>query len=117
MQEVKTKTHLIITDIHNEFHVKWTGRFMDLDPLFINNKPIFVLVSSEKRVELNTFDLKCIERIAKTIGRPRGRQAITTDRVDIFVKQANGEEEKVGEVLCKKIKQYAPVFDIVGYKE
>ena len=67
MQEVNVKTHLIITDVHDEYDVNWCGRLMDLDPLFIDDCPIFVLVSSDTRMELNTFDLKRVEAAAKRI--------------------------------------------------
>ena len=40
MEEVMLKTHLIITDIHNEYHIKWCGKIKDTKPKFKNGKPI-----------------------------------------------------------------------------
>ena len=51
MEEVSIKTHLIVTDIHEEYHIDWCGKIMDTDPKFKNNKPIFIIVGSQSRIE------------------------------------------------------------------
>ena len=30
MEEVLIKTHLIITDTHNEFHIDWCGKIIEV---------------------------------------------------------------------------------------
>ena len=53
MQEVMVKTHLIIKDIHSEYHMNWCGKIFDTKPLLNENGlPIFVIVGSEGRVEV-----------------------------------------------------------------
>ena len=32
MEEVAVKTHLIITDIHEEYHMNWCGKIFDTNP-------------------------------------------------------------------------------------
>ena len=34
MEEVLVKTHLIVTDIHDEYNIKWCGRILDAEPKF-----------------------------------------------------------------------------------
>ena len=41
MEEVSIKTHLIVTEIHEEYHIDWCGKIMNANPKFKNNKPIF----------------------------------------------------------------------------
>lgn len=65
MQEIKLKTHLIVTDVHEEYFVDWCGSIINTKPLLKNNMPIFIIISSEKRMELNTIDIKQIEENAK----------------------------------------------------
>lgn len=115
MTEVSVKTHLIITDIHNEFDVDWCGRFSDARPLMRNGKPVFALVSSDRRVELNTLDMCEIERIGKSITCPRGREAITKDRTRIYLKEIDGNEKLVGIITHRKVKSFAPMHDKVGW--
>lgn len=117
MHEINVKTHLIITDIHDEYDVNWCGRLMDLDPLFVDDCPVFVLVSSDTRMELNTFDLKRVEAAAKRIAHPKGRTAVTTDRTTIFMKEVDGAETKVGVVTKRHVKTFAPMYDAVGYRD
>lgn len=117
MQEVSVKTHLIVTDIHEEYFIKWCGKIMDAKPLFQNNLPIFVIISSTGRVELNTADMQLIENRAKSMTNPHGRAAITTDIARIYIKEENDNEKLIGKVIHNHIKQYAPMFDKVGYRD
>ena len=38
------KTHLIVTDVHEEYFVKWTGNIANTKPLFKNDMPVFVII-------------------------------------------------------------------------
>ena len=115
MQEVMLKTHLIVTDVHEEYFVDWCGSIANTKPLFKNDMPIFIIISSEGRVELNTIDIKRIEECAKKITRPRGRQAITTDIARIYIKEENGNEKLIGKVIHNHVKQYQQMYDAFQY--
>ena len=65
MQEIPIKTHLIIKDIHDEYNIDWFGKIKDTKPLIKNGKPIFIIISRDCRTELNTINIKEIERVAK----------------------------------------------------
>lgn len=116
MEEVAIKTHLIITDIHEEYDVKWCGKIIDTQPIFENGKPVFILISSTSRLELNTIDMKYIEECAKRITNPRGRSAVTTDKTYIYIKEITGENTCIGVVTHNHVKSYAPMYDKVGYR-
>lgn len=116
MEEVSIKTHLIVTDIHEEYHIDWCGKIMDANPKFKNNKPIFIIVGSQSRMELNTADMKRIEKCAKIMTNPKGRSGITTDTARIFIKEKDGHEKLLGILTHNHIKQYAPMYDKVGYR-
>ena len=111
MQEIKLKTHLIVTDVHEEYFVDWCGSIMNTKPLFKNNMPIFIIISSEKRMELNTIDIKQVEENAKKITCPRGRQSVTTDIARIYIKEVDGKETFLGRVTHNHVKQYQQMFD------
>ena len=111
MQEVMIKTHLIVTDVHEEYFVDWFGKIANTKPLFKNNMPVFIIIGSEERVEMNTIDLKSIEECAKRITHPRGRKAITTDTARIYLKEENGHEEYIGRVIHNHVKKYQQMYD------
>lgn len=115
MQEVKIKTHLIIKDIHSEYDVNWCGRLVNVTPKLENGLPVFVIIGSDARVELNTIDMRRIEDCAKRLTNPKGRQAVTTDTARIYVKEADGNEVLMGVVTHRKVKTFAPMYDKVGY--
>ena len=46
MQEVKVKTHLIITDIHDEYHMNWWGKLQGANPILIDGSPLFIIIGS-----------------------------------------------------------------------
>lgn len=114
--EKKVKTHLIITDIHEEYNINWCGRIMDSKPLLQNKKPIFIITGGNGRIELNSADMKEIEGWARKMTNPRGRQSFTTDKSYIYLKEINGNEKLVCVVTHNHIKKYAPMFDSVGYR-
>ena len=111
MQEIMLKTHLIVTDVHEEYFVKWTGSIANTKPLFKNDMPIFVIISSESRMELNTIDITRVEKCAKLITRPRGRQAVTTDVAHIYIKEEDGNEKLIGKVIHNHVKKYQQMYD------
>lgn len=116
IENVLIKTHLIVTDVHEEYSIKWCGRIVDTNPILQNGMPIFVIIGSESRMELNTIDMKQIENCAKRLTRPRGRAAVTTDQAFIYIKEVDGKETCIGIVTHKHIKKYAPMYDQVGYR-
>lgn len=116
IEDVMIKSHLIITDIHEEYNIKWLNSIKNTNPILHNGLPIFVLISSTSRVELNTIDIKQIEKMAKKITNPRGRAAITTDKTRIYIKEKDNKETCVGVVTHNHVKKYAPMFDPVRYR-
>ena len=111
MQEVMLKTHLIVTDVHEEYFVDWCGKIANTKPLFKNNMPVFVIIGSEARMELNTIDIKAIEESAKCMTYPRGRQAVTTDIARIYIKEEDGNEKLIGRVIHNHVKKYQQMYD------
>lgn len=116
MQEVAIKTHLIVTDVHEEYDIDWCGRLMDTNPVFENDMPIFILISETHRRELNTMDMHRIEECAKAIAEPHGRAAVTVAKTHIYIKEEDNKQTLVGVVTHKHIKSYAPMYDSVYYK-
>ena len=58
MEEVAVKTHLIITDIHEEYHMNWCGKIFDAKPKLKNGLPVFTIIGSRGRMEISTIDMK-----------------------------------------------------------
>ena len=116
MEEVAIKTHLIITDIHSEYHINWCGKILDAKPKFENGKPIFIVIGGGGRMELNTTDMKRIEKCAKLVTYPKGRTAIATDLARIYIKQEDNTEMLLGMLTHNRIKTFAPMYDKVGWK-
>lgn len=116
MEERLIKTHLIITDIHEEYKFDWCGKILDSKPLIENGKPIFIVVGNNGRMELNTTDMSRVEKCAKLVSRPKGRTAVTTDVVRILVKQEDESEFLVGTLTHNHVKTFAPMFDSVGWR-
>ena len=115
MQEVKLKTHLIVTDIHEEYTVKWCGKLIDVKPLLKNGLPIFVLSGNQGRLELNTIDIQYIEQCAKKFCRAHGRAAITSDVVDIYILDEDENQKLMGHVFHNHVKQYQQMYDKFEY--
>ena len=115
MQEVMIKSHLIIQDIHNEYHMDWCGKIADAKPMLKNGLPIFVIIGTRGRIELNTIDMKRIESAAKTLTYPKGKSAVSIDRARIYIKEEDGNDFLLGVMTHKNVKTFAPMFDKVGY--
>ena len=117
MQEVKVKTHLIITDIHEEYHMNWCGKLFDAKPaLDEKGIPTFIIIGSQSRMEVSTIDIKHLEDCAKCLTHPKGRSAISSDTARIYIKEINGKEKLLGILTHKRIKSFAPMYDAVGYR-
>lgn len=116
MIETSVLTHLIVTNICNKYYIEWCGKIADTKPKFINGKPLFIIISSESRVELNTTDMIELERRAKLITEPRGRGAVSTDTAHIYIREENGHDKLLGRVIHDRVKTYAPMFDKVWYE-
>lgn len=112
MEEIKLKTHLVIKDIHEEYSIRWTGKILDCKPKFKNDKPIFAIVGGKCRIELNTTDMKLIEKTAKLCTRPRGREAVTTDTARIYIIEEDDNQKLMGTLTHNHIKTFAPMHDI-----
>ena len=70
MEEISVKTHLIITDIHDEYHMNWCGKIANAKPYLKNGLPLFIIIGTGGRLELNTIDMKHLEKSAKLLTRP-----------------------------------------------
>lgn len=115
MEEVAIKTHLICTDVHEEYNMKWCGRILDTNPKIENGKPIFIVIGSKGRMEYNTVDMKLLERAAKSVTDPHGRSAINTDQSRIYIQEVDGKETLLGIMTHNHVKTYAPMYDKVGF--
>ena len=115
MQEIMVKTHLIITDIHDEYHMKWCGKIAEANPLLENGLPRFIIIGTGGRIELNTIDMKRIEHAAKLLTRPKGRSSVSTDTSRIYIKETDGNDFLLGVMTHKNIKTFAPMHDKVGF--
>ena len=117
MHETLVKTHLIITDIHEEYYVNWCGSIANTQPIIENGKPIFVISNRTMgQVEVNTTDMKYLEDIAKRMTAPKGRASVTTDNDNIYIKQIDGSKKLLGVVVHDHIKNFAPMYDKVYCK-
>lgn len=116
MEEVLIKSHLIVTDVHEEYHINWCGKIIDTKPQFKNGKPIFVVTGGGGRMELNTTDMARVEKCAKLCTQPRGRSATTTDTARIYIVEEDDNEKLLGVLTHNHVKQYAPMFDSVGWR-
>ena len=115
MEEILLKTHLIITDIHDEYHMNWCGKIAESQPLLKDGLPLFIIIGTRGRIELNTLDMKRLERCAKSLTYPNGRSAVTVDTSRIYIKEVNGNDFLLGVMTHKNIKTFAPMHDKVGF--
>ena len=117
MSEIKLKTHLIVTDVHEEYFIDWCGRIIDSNPVFENDKPVFIIAPPNTKVEMNTINMKRIEEVAKRLTHPRGREAITTDTAYIYIKEVNGGRKLIGKVVHNHVKEYRQMYDRFEYRD
>lgn len=117
MGEIKIKSHLICNGTHHEYHIKWTGKIANTKPKIQNGLPIFIVIGSEGRMELNTTDMNRIEKCAKLMTNPHGRSSVSSDTARIYIKEENGKEALMGTLVHNYVKEYVPMYDTVGYRE
>jgi len=111
MSEVMLKTHLIVSDVHEEYFVKWCGKMTNVKPALKNDLPIFIIIGTDGRMELNCIDIQMIERCAKKLCHPHGKEAITSDCARIYILEEDGSETLMGKVFHNHVKQYQQMFD------
>lgn len=111
MSEIKLKTHLIITDIHEEYSMNWCGRILDARPLIKDGKPQFIVVGAKGRIETDTVDVAQLERIAKLLTQPKGKEAIISDTARIYIREIDNNEMLLGVMTHRTIKTFAPMYD------
>lgn len=113
---VKIKSHLIITDIENNYTINWCGKLIDSNPILVDGLPVFIIIGSNSRIEMNTIDMSRIENCAKKLTCPKGRAAVTSDTARVYLKEVGRQDRLMCVVTHKRIKHYAPMFDKVGWK-
>lgn len=116
MEEVLIKSHLIVTDVHSEYHINWLGKIIDTKPKIKNGMPIFVVTGGNGRMELNTTDMARIEKCAKLVTKPKGRGAVSTDTARIYIQEEDDKETLMGILVHNRVKTYANMYDKVGWR-
>ena len=104
------KPHFVVKDIQDDYRINWCGKIVDANPVIKNNNPVFVLIGSQNRLELNTIDFAYIEKCAKHMTHPKGRQAVTFDSVRIYIKEVSGNEMLLGVLSHIRTKTFMPVY-------
>ena len=115
MEEISIKTHLIITDIHDEYHMNWCGKIANAKPYLKNGLPLFIIIGTGGRLELNTIDMKRLEKSAKLLTRPKGRSAVNKDTARIYIREVDGNALLLGVLTHKNVKTFAPMHDKIGF--
>lgn len=115
MEEISVKTHLIITDIHDEYHMNWCGKIANAKPYLKNGLPLFIIIGTGGRLELNTIDMKHLEKSAKLLTRPKGRSAVSKDTARIYIREVDGNDLLLGVLTHKNVKTFAPMHDKIGF--
>ena len=117
MQEISIHSHCYVKEVHEEYHIRWTGKIDAIEPKFKNNQLVFVIVGGAGRMELNTNDMTRIERCAKLCTQPKGRAAITSDVAYIYIVNKDDTERLIGTLTHNHVKEYGQVNDKVYYRE
>ena len=115
MEEISVKTHLIITDFHDEYYMNWCGKIANATPYLKNGLPLFIIIGTGGRLELNTIDMKHLERSAKLLTRPKGRSAVNKDTARIYIREVDGNDLLLGVLTHKNVKTFAPMHDKIGF--
>lgn len=116
MAEVLVKTHLIVTDVHEEYFMNWCGKIINTKPKIKKGKPIFVVIGTKGRIELNTTDMKRIEKVAKLLTKPKGRESVTIDTSRIYIVEEDDTETLLGVLTHNHIKEFAPMYDKINFE-
>lgn len=117
MEEIKIFSHLICSDTHHEYILSWGRRIIDTKPKIEKGMPIFIVRGGNGRMELNTTDMKRVEHCAKLVSKPKGRGAISSDEVQILIKQVDDSEILVGTLTHNYVKDYRPMYDKVYWRD
>ena len=115
MEEISVKTHLIITDIHNEYHMNWCGKIANAKPYLKNGLPLFIIIGTGGRLELNTIDMKHLEKSAKLLTRPKGRSAVNKDTAIIYIREVDGKDLLLGVLTHNNVNTFAPMHEKIGF--
>ena len=108
-EKMTTTTRFICIDSRDEYSIKWHRKIIDTNPIFDRNgKLSFAIIGSQNRMEINTLDMKYLEKCAKLMTRPKGRSAISTDKAYIYIKEINGTETMLGVLTHNRIKTFVP---------
>ena len=111
MNKIGEQTKFILLKTEDDFYTEWCGRIIDSNPIIQNNKFIFVIIGSQYRLEINTNDINYVEKIAKKMTKPKGRQAVASDSVRIYIKEKFDNEKLLGVLFHNRTKVFAPVYD------
>lgn len=106
------ETHLIITDQFDEYEVKWCGKLIDSNPVLNKDGlPTFILITNDKHFEFETFDIDYVVKQAKKFTKTKGKEAYTTGKSYIYIKQKNDKDKLLGVVYRYHTRKFAPMFD------
>lgn len=112
---VKINTHPIVVGAHEEYHIDWCGKIVDTHPKIENGMPIFFIKGSEGSTEINTIDIKVVERVAQKLTNPCGRDSITVDKAYIYIIEEDGNKTLLGIVTHNHIREYRQMYDEFEY--
>lgn len=110
-EKEELQTRWIVTDVEDSYSVKWIKTMKEIYPMFKNNKFIFIVVGGNGRMEINTNDMTRVEKCAKMMSYPKGRAAVTSDTVRIFVRQQDESEVLMGFLKHERAKTFAPIIE------
>ena len=112
---INVNTHPIVVGTHEEYYVNWNGKINDVCPKLKNGKPIFHIIGSESSIELNTSNMKMIERMATKLTNPHGRKAVATDKAYIYIIEEDNSKTLLGTVTHNHIKDFRQMYDKLEY--
>lgn len=108
---VKINIHPIVVGQHEEYHIDWCGKIKDVKPKIKNDMPVFFIKGQEGGVEINTVDMKWLERVAQKMTKPNGKGSVTTDKTFIYVIEEDNKKTLLGIVTHHHIREYRRMFD------
>ena len=91
--------------------MNWCGKILNTKPIVKDGKPIFVIIGTRGRMEVNTLDIERLEKCAKLLTEPGGRSAITTDIARIYILEENDKQTLMGVLTHNHVKTFVPMYD------
>ena len=91
--------------------MNWCGKILNTKPIVKDGKPIFVIIGTRGRMEVNTLDIERLEKCAKLLTQPCGRSAITTDIARIYILEENDKQTLMGVLTHNHVKTFVPMYD------